>query len=136
MTDDVFLPDPPGTQDSREMAVLRKQTIRFVKENATVVQIQRGTGMVPDGAGGWTPAPGSTPIDPQEFRLIIQNTSGYTATRNIDGETISPAFVMIGMYDANVQEGDTFVLDGNGYRVSFVRDDKRYETWSEVEYLG
>lgn len=119
--------------DSVELRVNRKQTDAFIKENFVTITLVRGGGRVSDGAGGWTTTPGA-PISPQMFRLIPQG--GNTQSRNIDGEQISPAYVMIGKHDANIQTGDTFLYNGRNYDVSFVREDRDYESWAEVIYRG
>jgi hypothetical protein len=75
------------------------------------------------------------PIEPQTMRLIIQG--GNVASRNIDGEEISPAFVLIGEWDADLKLSDVFIQDGRNYEVMYIRDtDRRYEMWAEVVYRG
>ncbi len=133
MTEEVIIPDPPATPDTRELAVMRKQTKHFIRTAQTVITILRGGEKVPDGAGGYTTEPGE-PIDPQEFRLILQG--GNVASKNIDGEEIQPSYVLLGLWDADIEPEDTFVLDGRNYEVDFVRRPNGYETWAEVTYHG
>lgn len=119
--------------DPNELRVLRKQTTHFIKQNPTDVTIERAGNRVPDGQGGFTQVPGA-PGTPQRMRKVIQG--GNVATRNIDGVEITPAFVFICEFDADIRTGDEFELGGLEYHVIFVRDDRRYETWAEVAQRG
>lgn len=132
--DDVIIPDPPGVVDSTELRVLRNQTTHFINENPEDITLLRGGTRTSDGAGGWSVAPGPA-IPTQTFRLIIQQ-KGENASRNIDGEDIHPEYVLIGQWDASIENGDVFIKDERNYEVMFVRDDRRYETWAEVVYRG
>ena len=119
--------------DSLELKVNRKNTEAFISERPETITITRGGSRTSDGAGGWTTTPGA-PIQPQTFRLIIQG--GNVASRNIDGEEIKPAYVMVGRHDADLKTGDMFVKDGRNYDVVYVRDNRDYEVWAEVVYRG
>lgn len=132
---EIILPDPIPTGDPRELNVMRKQTVLFIKQNPTSITLSRPT-RVPNGKGGYT----TTPVaqDPQTFRIIPQQRSGI-ASRNIDGEKVEPVFVMIGRWDADVNDNDTFTLGGRNYSVTYVRGaglTTAYETWVEVAYSG
>jgi SPP1 family predicted phage head-tail adaptor len=118
--------------EDRELAVLRKQTAAFIRDNPVTITLNRNV-RTPNGKGGFTVTP--TPQDPQTFRKVPVN-AGQTQTRNIDGVEVQPKFVLIGPYDADVTNDDTFIIDGHNYNVDFVRDDHRYETWVEATYVG
>lgn len=120
--------------DSREIKVLRRQTTRFIADNPTMIAFTRPGARVSDGAGGWTTG-NDTPIDPQKVRLIIQPRAGLS-TQNIDGEKINPVYVMIAEWDADITLNDVFMHEGRDYKIEFVREDRRYETWAEVSYHG
>lgn len=116
-----------------ELAVLRKQTKSFIDENPISILLLR-TVKSSDGAGGTTSAPADPAVDPQTFRKIIQ-TKGNDA-RDIDNERVRPEFVLIGLFDADIKSGDRFMLNAIKYKVEYVRDDRRYETWAEVVLDG
>jgi hypothetical protein len=118
--------------DDRELAVLRKQTAAFIADHPVQVTMVENV-RAPNGKGGFTVTP--TPRQPQTFRKIPVN-AGQTSTRNVDGEEVQPKYVLLGAWDTAVADGDTFVIDGHNYRVDFVRDDHRYETWVEATYVG
>lgn len=121
--------------EPRELAVMRKQTSMFIKENPVDIVIQRGGTRTSDGAGGWVTSPGGA-IPSQRVRLIPQQRGGALQSTNVDGERIQPEFVLIGEHDADVQTGDTFIMGGREYDITYVRIDHDYETWGEVVFRG
>jgi hypothetical protein len=122
--------------DSIERSVLRRQTTAFIKDNPVSLTITRGGAKTSDGAGGWTIGDG-TPIDPQTMRMIPSGEGrAQLQARNVDGEVITPGFVIIAEHDANIKKGDGFVKDNRNYEIIYVREDRRYETWAEVVYRG
>lgn len=121
--------------EPRELAVLRKQTEQFIKENPTSLALSRPT-RTPNGKGGFTTT--NAPVTAQTFRIIPQQRAGI-ASRNTDGEKVEPVFVMIGRWNADVTDNDAFVLGGRNYTVTYVRGaglTNTYETWVEVAYSG
>lgn len=121
--------------EPRELAVMRRQTEQFIKENPTSLTVNRNV-RTPNGKGGYTMTP--TPQAPQTFRIIPQVRAG-AASQNIDGEKVDPVFVLIGRWDANIGDNDTFSLGGKEYAVQHVRGaglSTAYETWAEVIYRG
>jgi hypothetical protein len=116
-----------------ELKVARRQTTHFIAQNPIDVTITRGGQREPDGAGGYKVTPGPA-VETQKMRKVIQSKS--MASRNIDGEEISPEFVFIGEWDADIKKGDVIVISSRNYEVVFVRDDPPYETWAEVVYRG
>ena len=86
--------------------------------------------------GGWRTVEPTPTLVPQIMRLITQ-MEGVTVVRSsLDGEEISPDFVLLGDYDADILADDWFELDDRIYDVKMVREDRRYETWAAVEYRG
>lgn len=120
--------------DSRELAVMRRQTDHFIKDNPVSLVMTRGGSREPDGAGGYTTVPGDA-IQPQTMRLVPQQ-EGALQSRNVDGEEVSPEYVLIGKHDADIKTGDMFVRANRNYEVIWVRPDRRYEAWAEVVYRG
>lgn len=121
--------------ETKELSVMRKQTEQFIKENPTSLVVNRNV-RTPNGKGGYTTTP--TPQQAQTFRIIPQVRSG-TASQGIDGSKIEPVFVLIGRWDANIGDNDTFTLGGRDYAVQHVRGaglSTAYETWAEVIYHG
>lgn len=121
--------------ESRELSVMRKQTEQFIKENPTSITVVRSV-RVPNGKGGYTT--NAVEQAPQTFRIIPQKGAGI-ASRNVDGEAIAPQFVLIGRWDANIGDSDSFHLGGRDYSVTYVRGaglSTAYETWVEVVYSG
>jgi hypothetical protein len=89
----------------------------------------------PDGAGGTTSTP--VTLDPQRVRLISRDTvAGAQQRTTVDGKLVTPAYVLLAEYDADIKAGDSFRIDTADYEIVFVRLDKRYEVTAEVAYRG
>lgn len=118
-----------------EAAVQRVITKGFISANLVVISLSRPT-LVDDGAGGKTMTWISLP--PQNFRIIPQGGSGIL--RTVDGKELSPEFVLVGYWDADVKKGDRFVIDGVTHEVIWILPDSAmsssYETKAEVVSRG
>lgn len=131
---EVIIPDLPGGQDSREVFVLRKQTEKFIQENPSQITLLRET-RIPNGKGGYTTT--RAPQASQTFRIVPQQPG--SAARTMDGDKVAPTFVLIGRWNADVNNNDVFEWDGRTYSVDLVRGSglsTSYETWVEVTYSG
>lgn len=117
-----------------ENEVMRKQTTEFIAVYPQVIALVR-TAMESDGSGGFKTV-GPNPLGPQTFRQITQPTNTQVLRRTIDGEEVSPDFVLLGEWNADVQIGDWYMKDGAKHEVVYVKEDRRYETWAEVKYRG
>lgn len=116
-----------------DLVTLRKQTKAFIDEEPRSIALQRKD-ITPDGEGGVQHTILSLPA--QIFNLITQATSAQVARRTMDGEEVFPEFVLLGEYNADMKNGDWFLIDGIKYEVVYVRLERRYETWGEVAYRG
>lgn len=126
-----------ATGEPLELSVLRKQTKQFIDNNPSQVVFQRGT-RVSNGKGGYTTT--YADVAEQTVRIIMASAgNAHVASRNIDGEEIQPAFVVLGLWDADISNNDKFTYQGRDYSVMYVRGagaPRAYETWAEVKYVG
>lgn len=116
-----------------ENEVMRKQTKSFIAIYPQQISLTRPD-MVPDGSGGFKHTLDT--LSPQTFRQITQPTSTDVFRRTIDGEEVTPDFVLLGEWDVDVKSGDWYMKDGGKHEIVYVKDDRRYETWAEVKYRG
>ena len=116
-----------------ELEVMRSQTKQFIAHYPKDISLQRAD-MVSDGSGGVKATLETLPA--QTFRQITQPTNTQVFRRTIDGQEVTPDFVLLGEYDVDVKDGDWYMADGRKFEVVYVRDDRRYETWAEVAYRG
>lgn len=114
-------------------SVERGQTRDFIAEAPTEISIQRDT-LSPDGAGGFGKV--TSTLDPQTVRIIERNTAASVLRTTVDGREVTPDFVIIAEYDADIRTDDAFFLDGIKYEIVYVRMRRDYETWAEVNYRG
>lgn len=88
---------------------------------------------VPDGEGGYTTEP--APVDAQWLRLVPLQDATQDRT-DATGNVVTPGYMLIGRYSADIQRGDEFTKEGRRYEVVFVLENKQYQVKGEVIYLG
>lgn len=116
-----------------ELAAQRLLTKAFVEADVIIVTLVRSE-WVNDGAGG-SYAQNPHSLAPQRMRLIpLQDKQQERFTSN--GEQVQPGYKLLGLYDADMQRWDTFVLGGNRYEVVWVNENQQYQTKGEVAYRG
>jgi len=133
----VLIPDPtyPGNLNWKELRLLRKQTAQFIAANQSNIVLKRPV-YVDDDQGGELNDHDDL-IDEQPLRLIAQASGRQNLeTHTIDGALVTPNYVLLGKYTANIENGDWFTFDGIRHDVIFVRPDKRYEVVAEVLRRG
>jgi hypothetical protein len=113
---------------------LVKQTRQFIAEDPTVINLTR-TARNSDGAGGWTPG-APTPVAAQTVRLVPSNPSTGSEVRTVSGEVLKTTYSIVAMPDANIQEGDSFMVDGFRHEVVIVLGIGGYEVRAEVVRRG
>lgn len=121
-----------------DIAALRTQTKDFIDVNPTTVVISRKN-ITSDGEGGVQHTLDT--LTPQVMRLITQPAGSAVLRTTIEGEELTPDFVLLGVHDSDMKHGDWFMRDGAKYELIYVRDDGRsadlrYERWAEVLYRG
>lgn len=127
----IIVPYSEGAGDSKELRRLRKQTEQFIQSKPMNIGLVRRD-LTSDGAGGHVIQDNQIAV--QTFRLIPQQ--GAQARTTVDGQEVSPDFVLLGRHDADIQPDDWFIHQDRKYVVVYVRIDRSYETWAEVSYRG
>ena len=119
-----------------ELLVMRRQTAEYIKREPVVLTLQRNQ-LVSDGQGGWTPTAGPIPAGKQTFAFdAMGRVQAGHVRRTVDGQEVEPEYALMGKYDADVQRGDWFFIEGIKYEVVFVHPDRSYEVSAEVAYRG
>lgn len=90
---------------------------------------------ISDGMGGFKKLSDET-IPPQKMRLVTQTESVTVVSHTADGEEVNVDYVLIGMWDSNISNGDYFIMNGHKYEIVLVREDRSYETWAQVTDRG
>ena len=135
----VLIPDPtyPGNLNWKELRLLRKQTAQFIAANQVDLALHRPV-FNDDGAGG-IERDDDQVLSAQAMRLIQQAAGRFSLERRtLDGQTVTPNYVLMAKYDADMKPGDTFTMGDPDkyYEVVWVREDRRYKTEGEVVYRG
>lgn len=72
----------------------------------------------------------------QQPMVLVATNQQLPERRTLEGQSLTPEFVLIGEYGTDIRNGDWFYLDGVKYEVVFVREDRSYEVVAEVVYRG
>jgi hypothetical protein len=113
-----------------ERDINRLNTTYYISTDPTDLQfIPRAK--VSDGHGGWSwvdPAP----LASQRIRIITGGTNAGVERRTVDGEMVIPQIMLLLEWDAAVENGYRYTLDGGTYEVVYVNEDFNYEKQAEV----
>jgi hypothetical protein len=114
-----------------ELAIQRRLTAEFIKADQISVVLRRAE-WTADGAGGQVKG-NEEPLAPQTMRLIPLG-DGATPRMTMNGEAVTPSYMLMGTYLADVQRWDTFTVNGRTYEVVFINENQQYEIKAEVAY--
>jgi hypothetical protein len=108
--------------NASELAMQRKITENFINCDKTSVVLSPKSETW--NAGTVSRLPG-TNRQAQDFKVIWYPSDGITFT--IDGETRRFDFILVGKYDAQVEIGDTWKIDGQENEITYVFPSNFYE---------
>lgn len=117
-----------------ELLVQRMNTAFFIGADPETVVLHRSV-KVSNGHGGYTLSP-PLPLPAQQAKLIPQASRRQPVTQTLNGSVADANDVLMMGYDADVEAGDTFELNGNTYTVMLVHEKHDYETMAEVSLRG
>lgn len=115
-----------------EVAAQRRITAAFVDADRFSCVLTREQ-RVPDGEGGYTNE--LAQIGAQWLRLVPLQDATQDRT-DATGNVVSPGYMLIGPYSADIKRGDTFTKEGRRYEVVFILENQQYQVKGEVTYLG
>lgn len=91
---------------------------------------------VDDGAGGWVWSD-PTPTDPQRVRIIPAKRSLSEMLVNTElGHIVEYPFIVLAMYNANIQRDDEFWHAGDHYQVKSIYPETQESLIAQVDYFG
>lgn len=121
-------------ESAAELAVHRANTRAFIDADVKTIVLLRSA-RTPNGQGGYeTGLP--VPRPPQALRLIPQHGTMSPERTTLEGTSVVPDFVLLGMHDDDIARWDEFEDQGKRYQVVWVKEKRTYETKGEVVYLG
>jgi hypothetical protein len=116
-----------------ELALQRRLTRYFIAADSLDVVLMRSS-YTDDGEGGSVRGVAAARTV-QTMRLIpLQDGAAEQLTSN--GTQVSPTYMLLGVYDADMERWDRFTVDGREYEVVSINQNRQYETKGEVAYLG
>lgn len=113
----------------------RRQIDALIKSDPTNVTFKRRTKINVAG-GGWRWGPEQT-LDPQEVKLTPfkrRMTEFLVDTQY--GEVKDLPYIMVGRWNLDVEEGDTFWHQGEQYTVRTIDLDREERTACHIDYFG
>lgn len=116
-----------------EREIHEANTAAWINSDPVTVSMVRET-RVSDGAGGWTRT--EVTLAPQTFRVDRGSNASIQFVTAPSGTNVPIRFRLVGAPDADVAEGDTFVLDGDEYDVTYRHRDTFGRVAAEVERRG
>ena len=116
--------------------IFRRRNVRaFIKADLVKVAFVRKV-KVPTSAGGWTWQI-QPPLAPQEARIVDSKRRYADVHVNTEaGEIDNWPYILLGYHDMDVQENDTFTVNGNTYQVKSVKADNQERTVCAVDFYG
>lgn len=70
------------------------------------------------------------------MRLIPAKETLAVERETLDGRVVKPEYVLLALWDGEMERGDRFSLGGNRYEVAFVHEKRDYQVKGEVVYLA
>lgn len=107
---------------------LKKTTQELIDFEPTLIQLVHAPILVANGRGGLTPSGSVTPEPVAKNRFFSQTTSKESVVVKSEGREILVDWVLVGLVDDDIREGDTFTVSGVTYKVWTIHDDKRWQT--------
>jgi hypothetical protein len=119
---------------SVELQAQRRQTMAEVGATGRWMTLNRQE-WVENISGGNRPSGPPASLVRQRL-LLVAPTTQLPERQTIGGITMVPEYILKGDYQADVQRGDWFYIDGVKYEVVFVHPNREYQVKAEVVYLG
>lgn len=123
---------------AQDIKVNRMHTRILIEQFPSKVRLTRPRPLVEDGEGGRIREPGlPTQVREQTFFFSGLNSAGRSQTaQRFDitdqGERTLTRFVIVGEWDADIQEDDWFMLGNRKVQIMNVFPDRSYETKAEA----
>jgi hypothetical protein len=119
---------------NQELEANRRNTAEFIRRDpARVVPVLSREDLVWDGGS-------FTRQNQRQVRghamALIASVQQLPERRTVEGQSLTPEFILLGEYGADILNGDWFYIEGVKYEVVFVHPDRSYQTKAEVVYRG
>ncbi len=118
-----------------ELQAQRRVTEQLIRRFGRDIALVRPAAYISDGAGGRTRS-GTDSFLPAVRRFFSGSTPNTGFVVRFQGERQVGSFVLIGLPDDDIQQGDYWQDGATMYRVTYVHDNPRYETRAEVAAIG
>ena len=113
-----------------------RQTQQLIDGEPTQLVLKRNPPAIKTAAGGRVAAPDPVDLEPQTVFFGAKSRDDLPL-QDTQGERVIQYYVVVGMPDLDIQNGDTFMVNGMDFTVTFVHRNLAYEIKADVEtYSG
>lgn len=122
-----------------ELVVARKNTIALINADPRTISLRRPT-FVTSAAGGKIKGSPVT-VSPQTFRIVPSSGQVWDRTKSTpdEGRVLDVTMMLIGRYDADIEQNDEFDWDEDGmagyWKVIHVSPLRHYRTQATIEFV-
>lgn len=117
-----------------ELKIRRRQIAQFIREDPTSIRLVRREKIELNGGWKWGP---EVTLPEQITRIVPAKRRYGDATTNTEaGQVVNWPYILLGRYDMDIQEGDTFTYQGERFQVKSIEQDRDERTAAFLDYFG
>lgn len=116
-----------------ELETKREATNYFIQDNPITIPLTRND-RVRTPTGGYKDE--ERTLVGQDFRIVGSAGLNQPEAQTNVGTVANYGIQIVGYWDADVEDGDEFTINGGRYKVTFVYPDRAYRTIAQANYQG
>lgn len=116
------------TNDDAQLAALRQSTVDLITWQGQSIALVRPSQPVPDGAGGFKANTASPTTGTPVRRFLSRVRADAPDIADAAGQRRIQSFVLIGVYNDDIAEGDYFLEDGIRWNIDAIEMNRDYQT--------
>lgn len=113
---------------STAIEFLKKTTQELISFEPTLITLTHPPALVSNGRGGLVPSGSPVTESTPVARFFSQTTPKEQVIVKSEGREVLVDWVIIGLVDDDIREGDTFTVSGKNYKVWTIHEDRRWQT--------
>lgn len=107
--------------------ILRASTVAFIQDDPTTIALKIGRGTAVEKPGGGQDFTTGGTRDPQQFKVISQNSDSTAKGDGDSGQTLSRPYILLGAHDSIAAVGDWWSDGPNRYVITELLVENDYE---------
>lgn len=119
-----------------EMMMRRRNVAAFIKADPVFITVSRAGEPVKSPAGGWVQA-SSAALLPQRARIVLNKRRFNNGIVNSEaGDIPHTDYLLIGKHTLNLKEEDSFLWQGQHYKVTGIHHLRTESVLASIDILG